>query len=398
VTSLADYCEVKMGQAPEGSTYNTTGSGLPLIAGASDLGTVYPDAKRWTSSPTQVCQEGDIVLCIRATIGDRNWADREYCLGRGVAGLRAKRGLVEPRYLWHWLDTATPKLLQAGRGATFLQVNRKDIESLLFSPPGSLSEQRRIADILDKADAIRRKRRESIRLTEDLLRSAFLEMFGDPVTNPMGWPEAPLGQLADIASGVTKGKKYNGQPMVTLPYMRVANVHDGHLVLDDVKTITVSAADGQRYLLKTGDVLLTEGGDPDKLGRGAVWRDEIPGCIHQNHIFRVRPTGPVRAEYLSAIVGSDRGKRYFLRAAKQTTGIATINQTQLRAFPVLLPPLAAQDEYLAAIDRLDGLLANQRKGLEQVGELFGCLVHESFRGDLGATSASTKASSSRSSQ
>jgi type I restriction enzyme, S subunit len=233
---------------------------------------------------------------------------------------------------------------------------------------------------LDKADAIRRKRREANALIEELLRSAFLDMFGDPVTNTRRWPVKPLGEVADAASGVTKGKRYDSQTLVTLPYMRVANVQDGHLALGDVKTITVSEEDGRRYRLKHGDVLLTEGGDPDKLGRGTVWRGEIEPCIHQNHIFRVRPGPQLRSEYLSAIVGSERGKRYFLRAAKQTTGIATINMTQLKAFPVLLPPLNLQDAYLRFIARASAVRNIFQKQHKLVDELFGSLVAHAFAG------------------
>jgi len=166
--------------------------------------------------------------------------------------------------------------------------------------------------------------------------------------------------------------------MVTLPYMRVANVQDGRIVLDEVKTIEVSEAEGLRYRLRAGDVLLTEGGDPDKLGRGAVWHGEIGDCIHQNHIFRVRPGPDIRSEFLSAIIASERGKRYFLRAAKQTTGIATINMTQLRAFPVLMPPLDRQNAYVRFIDRARSVREKLRHHADTVDGVFNSLVAGAF--------------------
>jgi type I restriction enzyme S subunit len=151
--------------------------------------------------------------------------------------------------------------------------------------------------------------------------------------------------------------------------MAVANVQDGRLNLDLVKTIHASAAEIERYKLLPSDLLLTEGGDPDKLGRGTIWNGEINPCIHQNHIFRVRANSAlIDMSFLSRLAASPGGKAYFLSKAKQTTGIASINLTQLRSFPVPLPPLNEQrriaaklDTTLAAVDacrqRLDGVAA-----------------------------------------
>src|SRR6185312_6918107 len=117
------------------------------------------------------------------------------------------------------------------------------------------------------------------------------------------------------------------------------------LDLSTIKVIPATEDELGRYRLKRGDLLLTEGGDPDKLGLGTLWNEELPVCIHQNHIFRVRVTSTaIDPLFLNWLVGSQRGKRYFLRSAKQTTGIASINMTQLRRFPLLLPPLTVQQE------------------------------------------------------
>ncbi len=267
-------------------------------------------------------------------------------------------------------------------GTTRQRISRGNLSHLKFPLP-PLDEQRRIAAILDKADAIRRKRQESIRLAEEFLRSAFLDIFGDPVTNPKGWNVIRLEDIADIQSGITKGRKLNGQKTISLPYMRVANVQDGHISLGEIKEIEATPIEVDRYRLISGDILLTEGGDPDKLGRGAVWQGEIDPCIHQNHIFRVRPN-PAQAlpAYLSALIGSARGKQYFLGAAKQTTGIASINKTQLNNFPALLPPLELQRLYSDLVRKKEELLLK----LSGTGNLqwtcFKSLTHCAFSGEL----------------
>lgn len=265
-------------------------------------------------------------------------------------------------------------------GANYPAVSDKIVkESKIPLPP--LPEQKRIAAILDKADAIRRKRQQAIQLADDFLRAVFLDMFGDPVTNPKGWEEHVLKEIADIRSGVTKGKAVKPEDSVTRPYMRVANVQDGYLDLADVQQITVSKRDAEKCLLLEGDILLTEGGDPDKLGRGHVWRSEVEGCLHQNHIFSVRVNDRecVRPAFLSAIISSPRGKRYFLKVGKQTTGIATINKSVLSEFVPFVPPVVLQDKYLAVAKRVDAVKQSLAEG---DFELFNSLSHKAFAAQL----------------
>lgn len=377
------------------TTKDYVDAGVPVIRGSNlgengfiDDGFVYVTTEKAQSLSQNLARRGDITFTQRGTIGQvalipSTTRYEYYLLSQSQMKLTPDTSRVEPRYLVHYYRTpSTLRFLRQNTLATGVPHINLSILRKIPVPLPPLPEQHRIADILDKADGIRRKRKEAIALTEQLLRSAFLEMFGDPVSNPKGWEVKPLSEIADIASGVTKGKKYGDQTMVTLPYMRVANVQEGRIALDDVKTITVSEDDARRYQLQPGDVLLTEGGDPDKLGRGSVWHGELPDCIHQNHIFRVRPSDETKAEYLSAIIGSDRGKRYFLRAAKQTTGIASINMTQLRAFPVLVPPMPLQEKYVATVAKIEALRKKQRQRDATIEDLFGSLVHRAFAGQL----------------
>ena len=256
-----------------------------------------------------------------------------------------------------------------------------------------MDAQRRIAALLDQAETLRTQRRAALAQLDSLTQSLFLDMFGDPVANDRGWPDSlTLGEVADIASGVTKGRNLEGKVTRELPYLAVANVQDKSLRLAGIKSIDATEDEIQRYRLQKNDLLLTEGGDPDKLGRGTLWNDELPECIHQNHIFRVRLTTDLLTPlFLNWIVGSPRGKRYFLRSAKQTTGIASINMTQLRGFPLLAPPLALQQTFATRIQAIEALKTSHRTALAKLDALFASLQQRAFSGELTRPAAAVQA-------
>lgn len=167
---------------------------------------------------------------------------------------------------------------------------------------------------------------------------------------PDGWIWASLDMLGEIASGVAKGTKRDGSvPVREVPYLRVANVQRGYLDLTEVKTIMAVERDIEELTLRNGDVLFNEGGDRDKLGRGWVWRDEVKECIHQNHVFRMRPYLSELQPELISHRGNTFGKLWFQNAGKQTTNLASINMTMLRVFPV---PVAPADEQLEMLEQI----------------------------------------------
>jgi type I restriction enzyme S subunit len=299
--------------------------------------------------------------------------------------LRVRSRGPEPRYLLHFFrhQAETGRFAARSRGVGIFHLGRKALAELPVPLPPA-EEQRRVAAILDAADELRAKRRASLALLDSLTESIFLDLFGDPVANPHGWDESEsLGDVADVVSGITKGRRLHGQSTRTVPYLAVANVQAGFLRLNAVKTISATKTEIDRYRLRKGDILLTEGGDPDKLGRGALWSEEVPECIHQNHVFRVRlQDDRFVPEFVSQLLGSERGRRNFLRSAKQTTGIASINKSQLSAFPLLRPPMELQRRFLGAVaarHRVSRLTAGHGSELD---DLFTSLQHRAFREEL----------------
>ncbi|MBT9100487.1 hypothetical protein KFZ76_22570 [Methylovulum psychrotolerans] len=142
---------------------------------------------------------------------------------------------------------------------------------------------------------------------------------------PEGWKRQALFSVAEIRTGVAKGKRGLKDP-INVPYLRVANVQDGRIDLSEVKMINIERTQLERFSLRSGDVLMTEGGDFDKLGRGDVWEGQISPCVHQNHVFSVRPKqSQITSYFLAALAASNYGKSYFLSCAKKSTNLASIN-------------------------------------------------------------------------
>lgn len=257
----------------------------------------------------------------------------------------------------------------------------RDFEFLL--PPRR--EQDRIVEAVESAmDAVHRAANSLVEAEARLLhfRAAVLH-----TQLPVNETSTVLGDVADVRSGLTKGRKIKGEAK-DVPFLRAANVQEGRLDLDEIKTIPATATERERFELRDGDVLLVEGsGSPHRLGQGWIWRGEISGCLHQNHVFRARPNRDlVMSEYLAWAMQSPAARDHFRRMAKTTSGLSTINRTQIEATPVPLPPLDEQREVVARLERLRQTHATLTDELQQlqgeVSALRRSILHHAFSGQL----------------
>ena len=238
-------------------------------------------------------------------------------------------------------------------GATIPHIYFRDYKEEQFNLSAS-AEQAQIVGSLKKVEEIIEKCQQQLTALDNLIKARFVEMFGDPLLNPKNWQEKKLEEIADIVSGITKGRKVQSADLYEVPYMAVSNVKDGYIDWTTVKTILATQAEIEQYRLLPNDVLMTEGGDPDKLGRGAIIHEPPSDCIHQNHIFRVRlDQSRINPEFMEQYLQHQKAKLYFLGCAKQTTGIASVNMKQLRALPMLIPPIGLQREFAAIVAQID---------------------------------------------
>lgn len=189
-----------------------------------------------------------------------------------------------------------------------------------------------------------------VRKQKELASNALSE---PPYGVPSGWKWQSLDSVLIVTGGVTLGRKLAGRKLVSKPYLRVANVQRGYLLLDQIKEVEIPDDEFEKYLLLKGDLLITEGGDWDKVGRTAIWREEIPECLHQNHVFRARAVSTEwEPRWAEIYLNSGTARAYFAGSSKQTTNLASINMTQLRACAFPFPPLTEQHRIVAKVDEL----------------------------------------------
>jgi type I restriction enzyme S subunit len=297
-----------------------------------------------------------------------------------VAIIRPGAGSVDPRWLMHTINSPAVRSAIDGMqsGTTRKRISRKNLGKIVLPIP-PIAEQQRIVDELERrlshveaaANGLTSASKRLIAAKEAVLWSLVLPGLDrggatDALPDlPNGWEWTVLGDVADIVGGVTKDTKREKDPsFVEVPYLRVANVQRGYLDLAEVSNIRVDPDKAKSLRLEPGDVLFNEGGDRDKLGRGWIWEGQVADCIHQNHVFRARLHEPrLEAKFVSW-VGNTFGKTWFEAAGKQTTNLASVNKTALKAFPIPVPPPGIATEIVAEAERRLSLIEAAERGVD----------------------------------
>ena len=328
-----------------------------------------PASMRFGDAPSRarrLVRDGDTIISTVRTylraVWPVNGSTSKLVVSTGFAVLTPKLA-IDPRYLG-WVCQSSSfidEVVARSNGVSYPAINAPDIGEIRVRLP-TLSEQAAIADYLDaetaRFDALIAKKQRMMELLEERALAHLAKIFGtkleyDAAGRPIGvggFMCIRLGALAEIQSGLTLdgGRRLEGDE-VDLPYLRVANVQDGSITLDEIKRVVVTSSLAARCTLQSGDVLMTEGGDPDKLGRGAVWSGEISPCLHQNHVFAIRTGSKLLPEFLALVTRTPYARVYFEMTASKTTGIASTSTTKISSFRVPLPLLEEQRAILKAI-------------------------------------------------
>lgn len=379
IQSLGNIAEITMGNSPPGDSYNEQKIGVPLINGPVEFSEgAFGEtiASKFTTAPTKMCRKGDFLICVRgSTTGRTNIAAFDACIGRGVAAIQANG---EQRYVNHFVRTLEKQIYASGNGSTFPSISQQQLCELEVPLP-PLPEQKRIADILDKADAIRRKRQEACSLSEEIVKSAFLDTFGDPVNNPHDWPLNPLG---DVVAKLTDGEHIN--PTFTdigMPMIMAANVlHEG-VSFESVKH--VSSEDGMRFRRKCGpdrdDLLVVSRGAT--IGRCSIVDIDIPFCL-MGSVILLKPNNDVAcATYLKWLF-THHGYYNKLFKTSGSSAQQAIYLTHLRDLDIPIPPIELQRRFTSQVEAVRTVRQKSERALVEATDLFNSLVQRAFKGEL----------------
>jgi type I restriction enzyme S subunit len=300
-------------------------------------------------------------------------------IGSTLTILRLKNDNVDTTYLGRYLQSRFSYLNELTTGATIPHIDRARLEALLIPLP-PLPVQRRIAAILDKADAIRRRRQEAMQVTEKILGSVFLEMFGDLETNPKGWPIHLLGDhLAFVTSGSRGWAKYYSSSGAR--FIRSLDVQMNRI--SDTGAVFVSPPPGpetKRTQVHPGDVLLTITGS--RIGRVAAFSQDIGNAYVSQHVAIIRLDGVLRPRFLSMFLSDKRGGQHQIQQLHYGQTKPGLNLEQIRKFKVPYPPLSLQDRFIAIWEHYDRNLDHLSMACRGSEDLFNSLVQSAFQGEL----------------
>lgn len=397
---LSECALMTMGQSPSGETYNSTGTGAPLINGPAEFGEHHPTAIQWTTSPTRVCKPNDILFCVRGnTTGRINIADCEYCIGRGVASMRGISGRLDTsflRYVLIFKNREIYNIAKAG-GSTFPNIGQSQLSDLSISVPEALDEQEAVSHTLQTVENANESRKRELALERER-KAALMEHLFRHGTRceatkqteigeiPESWNLTSLGELCKDGLGTIQTGPFGSQ-LHASDYIKegIPVVNPTHLGFNCIETSRVpkigkKLADSlSKHYLLTGDILISRRGD---FSRYAYVGADEAGWLCGTGCMLIRLTNPAIDNYFLALSMSLGSTQDYLKQAAVGSIMPNINTAILSQMPVLVPAMEEQCRIAAALRASEMKIRALEAELPFAEELFDALLAELMSGHL----------------
>jgi len=364
---LKDLVDIQMGQSPDSKFYNYDKIGLPFYQGKADFGRINPTPKIWCSKSKKEAKPNDILISVRAPVGDLNINNEQSCIGRGLAAITCKSD-VDMMYLYYHLKYLKPQLSHISTGSTFESINRSQLENLIidYKP---YSEQIKISNILQVVQRQIEVREKLLRLYDLLIKSRFVEMFGDPNATRTKYKLVPIHMVTDcMVPGRDKPKSFTGEiPWITINDLNINGYTNKSklglgLTIDEVKEVN-------RKCVPQGSVLMSCVGN---LGLCSVASVDV--VINQQlHSYQCNEF--INNLYLMYYLSF---KNTYMNKIASSTTVLYMNKNACNNIPVLLPPIELQISFAKYLNQINKLKSDVEKSIDETQLLMDSLMQEYF--------------------
>ncbi|EEY8548385.1 restriction endonuclease [Escherichia coli] len=341
LVTLGKHIDILSGCAFPSSGFNRN-NGVPLIRIRDILSGKTETYYEGSYDLKYLIKKGDLLVGMDGDFNREYWKGTDALLNQRVCKITPNPETLDKNFLYHFLQKELDKIHVTTDVVTVKHLSVKKIQDIKIRLP-SLKEQKRIAAILDKADAIRQKREQAIKLADDFLRAKFLEMFGTPANNIHRFPKGTIRDLVDSVNYGTSAKASidSGE----YPILRMGNItYQGRWDFTDLKYLDLSVKEKDKYLVKEGDLLFNRTNSKELVGKTAVYEEDRPMAF-AGYLIRVRPNSIGNNYYISGYLNSIHGKITLMNMCKSIVGMANINAQELQNIEILIPPKHLQDEY-----------------------------------------------------
>jgi type I restriction enzyme S subunit len=380
---LADVAKIVMGQSPPSTSYNDVGEGLPFYQGKTDFGATYPTPRIYCREPKKLAESGDILMSVRAPVGATNLCDRQSCIGRGIAAIRAKG--IDRDFLYFYLKEIEDYIDSLGSGAIFKAINKSQLATLPINKAGiPLPEQRKIAHILSTVQRAIEEQERIIQTATELKKALMHKLFTEGLRNepqkqteigpvPESWEVVELGEVLTIAQ---YGMSVKGSAEGNHPILRMTNQIEGQIVGHMLQYVKINDSDFEKFKVQKGDILFNRTNSLDLVGRTAIF--DIEGdFVFASYLIRLRTDEKkLNPFFLNCYFNTDEIQARLKSIATRAVSQSNISATRLKGFLVPLPHLDEQAQIVEHSKVLDRKLDVARQKQAALQDLFNTLLHE----------------------
>ena len=349
-TMLKEVCSIKMGQSPASDSYNDNGKGVPFFQGNADFGERYPVARKWCSAPLKMAEPEDILISVRAPIGALNYTKEECCIGRGLAALTPNKSKVSPEFMFWLLKGKNTELNSKGTGSTFKAIGRKVLEEILV-PDIGIEQQAEYSAILEKINGIIQLRKHELQKLDDLTKARFIEMFGDPVSNPLGWKKKTL---KEVCIKLNDGTHFSPESFDTgeYKYVTAKNIKISGF---DFTNITYVPEEVHRPIYERcnpelGDVLYIKDGVTTGIAMVNTLEEEF--TLLSSVALLKQDRRIMNGHFLAALLNNEN-MYTDIRSNMGGAAITRLTIAKLNTIKVILPPIELQEQFAAFVTQTD---------------------------------------------